>query len=98
MNSELAEHLFNKCDNALWLGESYVMSSLEHEMDIEQGITLPDDLMYWAGYLYRVWSLTYDDRPNVIYERAPMEILAQMFTGLHVMSYEMAIEDLRKLR
>ena len=95
MNSELAEHLYNKDDNAMWLGETYVMSSLEYETDIEVGPALSDDIMYWTGYLYRVWSLTYDDRPGTIYAQAPMETMAQMFTGLHVMSYEMAIEDLK---
>ena len=38
---------------------------------------------------------SYDDRPGTIYAQAPIETMAQMFTGLHVMSYEMAIEDLK---
>lgn len=97
MNSELAEHLFNKYDNAMWLGETYVMSSLEFETQIESGNTLSDDVMYWFGYLYRVWSLTYDDRPKEIYKQAPFNVMSQMFMGLHVMSYEMAIEDLKEM-
>ena len=97
MNSELARHLFDKYDNAMWLGETYVMSSLEYEVSIDVGDSLPDDVMYWIGYLYRVWSLTYDDNPAEIYMQAPYEILSQMFTGLHVMSYEMAIEDLKSI-
>ena len=95
MNSELAEHLFNKIDNAMWLGETYVMSSLEYETSIEKGKTLPEDVMYWIGYLYRVWSLTYEEHPKDIYKQASIEVLSGMFTGLHVMSYEMAIEDLK---
>ena len=97
MNSELAEHLFNKYDNAMWLGETYVMSSLEAETPISSGQCLSDDVMYWIGYLYRVWSLTYDDRPAEIYRQAPYDIMCMMFTGLHVMSYEMAIDDIKQL-
>lgn len=97
MSSELAKHIFNKIDNSMWLGETYVMSSLEVEADIPKGDMLPDDLMYWIGYLYRVWSLTYDDTPEEILAQASVTVLIQMYQGLHVMSYEMAIEDLKAL-
>ena len=81
----------------MWLGEAYVMSSLEAETDLPKGPCFSDDLMWWIGYLYRVWSLTYDDRPKSIVRQAPPGVLQQMFAGLHVMSYEMAIEDLKNL-
>ena len=97
MKSELSEHLFNKIDNAMWLGETYVMSCLEAETEIPKGKSLPDDVMYWIGYLYRVWSLTYDDAPKEILQQAPVDTLSRMFLGLHVMSYEMAIEDLKAM-
>ena len=97
MSSELAKHIFNKIDNSMWLGETYVMDSLEAETDIPKGDIFSDDLMYWIGYMYRVWSLTYDDTPEEILTQASVPVLLQMYQGLHVMSYEMAIEDLKAL-
>lgn len=97
MKSELAIHLYNKDFPNLWLGETYVMSLLESEIKIESGDTLSDDFMYWAGYLFRVWSLTYDETPEEMLEQAPVELLESLFLGLHVMSYEMAIQDIKEL-
>lgn len=97
MKSELAIHLYNKDFSNLWLGETYVMSLLESETKIESGDTLSDDFMYWTGYLFRVWSLTYDETPEEMLEQAPVELLEGLFLGLHVMSYEMAIQDIKEL-
>lgn len=73
------------------------MSVLEDELHFEKGVTFSDDVMYWAGYLYRAWSLLYDDTPEEMITQAPLSLLSRMFQGLHVMSYEMAIEDLKNL-
>ena len=54
--------------------------------------------MYWAGYLFKVWSFVYpDETPVEMLEQAPVDTLRQMFLGLHVMSYEQAVEDLKDL-
>lgn len=96
-HSEIAPVFYNKDLPTNWLGETYVMSVLEDELHFEKGETFSDDVMYWAGYLYRVWSLLYDDTPEEIITQAPLSLLNRMFQGLHVMSYEMAIEDLKNL-
>ncbi len=54
--------------------------------------------MEWTGYLFKVWSLTYpEDTPEEMLRQAPVEVLESMYVGLHVMSFEMAIEDLKQL-
>ena len=45
MNSETAEHLYNKMDTQMWLGVNYIMETLENEVEIKKGKTYPDDLM-----------------------------------------------------
>ena len=96
-HSEVASVFYNNWTSSNWLGEKYVLEVLDHELHFEKGITLHEDFMYWAGYLYRAWSLAYDETPEEIYRQAPMEVLQQMFLGLHVMSYQMAIEDLKEM-
>ena len=96
-DSEIAPIFYNNDLPTNWLGETYVMSVMDHELHFEAGATLSDDFMYWAGYLYRVWSLLYDDKPAEMIKQADPETLQEMFVGLHVMSYEMAIQDLKEL-
>ena len=45
MNSETAEHLYNKMDTQMWLGVNYIMETLENELEIKKGKTYPEDLM-----------------------------------------------------
>ena len=71
---------------------------MEAEVQIEQGEVLSEDFMEWAGFLYRVWSLDYpEDSPKDMLRQAPCETLQQMYLGLHVMSFEMAIQDLKEI-
>lgn len=95
--SEVAPVFYNPDMPTNWLGATYVIAVLNEELHFEQGATYSDDFMYWAGYLYRAWTFLYQDSPEQIIEQAPPEVLAQMFTGLHVMSYQMAIQDLKEL-
>lgn len=78
-HSEIAPVFYNKDLPTNWLGETYVMSVLEDELHFEKGETFSDDVMYWAGYLYRVWSLLYDDTPEEIITQAPLSLLNRMF-------------------
>ena len=82
----------------LWIGETYIMEVFEDEESVGQGEILSDDFMYWTGYLFKVWSLTYpEETPAEMLAQASVDTLRQMFLGLHVMSYEQAIEELKDL-
>lgn len=98
MNSVVGEHLYHSPFTDLFIGETYIMEVFEDEVSLETGETLSDDFMYWAGYLFKVWSLTYPEETAAeMLKQAPVDTLRQMFLGLHVMSYEQAIEDLKDL-
>ena len=74
------------------------MEVFEDEESVGQGEILCDDFMYWTGYLFKVWSLTYpEETPAEMLAQASVDTLRQMFLGLHVMSYEQAIEELKDL-
>ncbi len=96
-HAEVASVFYNNWTSSNWLGASYVLEVMDHELHFERGITLDKEFMYWAGCIYRAWSLVYEDTPEEIYRQAPIEVLQQMFLGLHVMTYEMAVEDLRNM-
>lgn len=98
MNSEVGEHLYHSPFTDMWIGETYIMDVLEDETTIPKGMCLSDDFMYWAGYLFKTWNLTYpDETPKEMLMQAPPAVLRQMFFGLHVMSYEQAILELKDL-
>lgn len=98
MNSQVGEHLYHSPYTDLWIGETYIMAVLEDEVELRTGVCLSDDFMYWTGYLFKVWSLTYpEETAKDMLMQAPSETLRQMFGGLHVMSYEQAILELKEL-
>ena len=98
MHSEVGEHLYHNLFTDLWIGETYIMEVFEDEESVGQGEILSDDFMYWTGYLFKVWSLTYpEETPAEMLAQASVDTLRQMFLGLHVMSYEQAIEELKDL-
>ena len=99
MHSELAQHLYKKEQSPLWLGEAYLMSTLETECTINQGTSYDIDMMEWAGWIFKYWSIAYpDDTPVNIYTQAPIQKLKNMYIGLHVMSPDLQIEDIKELR
>lgn len=98
MNSETAAHLYNKTDTQMWLGSSYIMETLEQEIQFNKGKTYPEDLMSWIGYLFACWNFTYaDDTPKDIIRQAPVEVLTLAYQGLHVLSFEDAIKELKNI-
>lgn len=98
MKSETAIHLYNKTDTQMWLGSSYIMETLEQEVQIEKGVTYPEDLMSWIGYLFACWNFTYDyDTPKDIIKQAPVDVLTLAYQGLHVLSFEDAIMELKNI-
>lgn len=98
MNSETAEHLYNKMDTQMWLGVNYIMETLENEVEIKKGKTYPENLMSWIGYLIACWNFTYEqDTPKDMLRQAPVDTLVLSYQGLHVMSFEDAIVELKHI-
>lgn len=97
MHSDLAVHLYHSEFTDIWLGEAYLMETLEQEVSLEKGTVFSDNFMEWTGYLFKVWSLTYpEDTPAEMLRQAPVDVLLGSYTGLHVLSFEMAIENLKE--
>lgn len=98
MNSETASYLYDKKDTQMWLGSNYIIQTLEQEVRIEKGRQYPEDLMSWIGYLFACWNLTdEDDTPADMIRQAPVDVLVLTYQGLHVMSFEDAIRELKSI-
>ncbi len=95
LSSRLGGYLYSDDCAEIWRGAEYVMESLEDEVAFEQGETLSEDFMEWAGYFYRYWSLKQNDTAKQILEYAPPSVLLQEYVGLHSISMDMAIENLK---
>lgn len=98
MKSETATHLYSKTDTQMWLGSGYIMETLEQEVQFHKGKTYPEDLMSWIGYLFACWNFTYaDDTPKDMIKQASVEVLTLAYQGLHVLSFEDAIKELKNI-
>ena len=98
MNSETAIYLYDKADTQMWLGSNYIIDTLEQEVQIHKGETYPHDLMSWIGYLFACWNLTYaDDMPRDMIMQAPVDVLVLTYQGLHVLTFEDAIKELKSI-
>ena len=98
MNSETAVYLYDKKDTQMWLGANYIIETLEQEVTIERGMQYPEDLMSWIGYLFACWNLTYEeDMTKDMIEQAPVDVLTLTYQGLHVLSFEDAIKELKNI-
>ena len=54
--------------------------------------------MSWIGYLFACWNFTYDyDTPKDMIRQAPVEVLILAYQGLHVLSFEDAIKELKNI-
>ena len=98
MKSDTAIHLYNKIDTQMWLGSNYIMETLEQEVEILKGELYPEDIMSWIGYLFACWNFTYEnDTARDMIEQAPVDVLLLEYQGLHVMSFEDAIRELKNI-
>ncbi len=97
MNSEIAQHLFDREDSTIWIGETYVMGIINDELKFVNGKVISDDIMEWIGYLFKYWSYLYNEYPSDMIKQAPFDILIDSYVGLHCLSCEMAIEDLKAM-
>lgn len=98
MNSKTATYLYHKEDTQMWLGSNYILGTLEQEVKINKGEVYPDDLLSWIGYLFECWNLTYaDDTPRDMITQAPVDVLTIAYQGLHVLSFEDAIKELKAI-
>lgn len=61
------------------------------------GVRYPNEVMYWAGYIYRYWHYYTGESSKAIVQTADAETMESCWLGFHTLDVEMAIDDLKEL-
>lgn len=56
-----------------------------------------NEVLYWAGYVYRYWHFLTGESSKDIYKQAPAETMNTNYLMFHCMDTELAIEDLKEI-
>lgn len=95
LRSDWGDIYYNDFEAWLWLGHTYVLSELEEYFEFENGPTLPEDFMYWFGYLLRFWTFNYTDSISDILDMHSIDDWLNSYIGLHVMDWVGVIQHMR---
>lgn len=99
MNSKTAAALDDTYDRLQWAGEEYILEELIAEIgELPQtGKTFDNEVLFWAGYLYRYWHYATGENSKEIYKIATADLLNTTWLAFHTMDPKMAIEDLKEI-
>lgn len=99
MKSDVAKRLDSDFDHLQWAGEEYNLEQLNDEVGgLKKGYNgYHEEIMYWAGYIYRYWHYYKGLSSKEIYLIADEKIMKDMWLGFHTLDVEMAIDDLSAL-
>ena len=95
MNSDVAAKFNSAYDRSQWMGEEYLLDELAQTYQLIEGKTYAIDVMFWMGYAYAYWSIVYGDSCKSIIKMADSKVMAENYAGLHTVSTDMAIQDLK---
>lgn len=95
MDSEVAAKFNSAYDRYQWMGEEYLLDELIQTYCLTQGEVYSSDVMFWMGYTYAHWSIVYGDPCNKIIKMANPKVMAENYAGLHTVSVDMAVQDLK---
>lgn len=101
MNSEVAKSLDSKYNRMQWAGEEYLLEELQAEGNgilIQGNSTLPSEIMYWIGYIYRYWHYLKEESSARIYRQANVKTINRNYMNFHTMDPELAIDNLIEIK
>lgn len=96
MNSDVAAKFNSVYDRSQWMGEEYILDELKQTYQLKDGKTYSPDVLFWMGYTYAYWSIVYGDTCKNIIKMADSKVMAANYAGLHTVSIDMAIQDLKE--
>lgn len=93
MNSFAASQLDEIWSFEQWAGEEYLMGELLDEIAVPSAEDfLYNEVLYWAGYLYRYWHYYKNISSKDMYTIADIDYLNQVYPAYHTLDVEMAID------
>lgn len=99
MTSSLAKELDSTYNRMQWAGEEYLLEEFADRCHNapKGGKLYNNEVLYWAGYLYRYWHFITGESSKEIYRQAPAETMNTNYLMFHTMSAELAIDDLKEI-
>lgn len=100
MRSAAASGLDADYDRMQWAGEEYILQEVVETAGLTKKVgddTVSAEALFWTGYLYRYWHYLTGETSAQIYAQAPLEVMLDVFPGMHALSPEMAVEDLKAM-
>ena len=100
MKSNTAKCLDSKYNSMQWMGEEYLLEEIcenTGDLSAEEGQILPNDVLYWIGYLYRYWHYYTGESSKKIYTQASVKTMIRNYTIFHTMDPALAIEKLKEI-
>ena len=94
MNSKIVKEM----DDCSFLDDSKTANDIFYELDEQYGkttygsIKYNHDAMYWAGYLYRCFSYTYEISSKQAYKTLPLKEVISLYEPYHTLDISHAIE------
>ena len=99
MTSSLAKELDSTYNRMQWAGEEYLLEEFADRCPDapKDGKLYDNEVLYWAGYVYRYWHFVTGESSKEIYKQAPAETMNTNYLMFHCMDTELAIEDLKEI-
>ena len=98
MTSEVAKGLDSKFNRMQWAGEEYLLAEVADTAELtKSGKVYNQEVLYWAGYLYRFWHFATGEDSKEIYRQAPAETMSRNWLIFHTLAPEVAIENLKEI-
>ncbi len=101
MDSETFERILDGDVALCSQAKSYIARSFMNENrsrlgDVPPVEAMPDEALFWLGYLITYWCLEYQEMPKNILRRYDMESIAYSYETLHSLSIKSAIEKMKE--
>lgn len=99
MTSSLAKELDSTYNRMQWAGEEYLLEEFADRCPNapKDGKLYHNEVLYWAGYVYRYWHFLTGESSKDIYKQAPAETMNTNYLMFHCMDTDLAIEDLKEI-
>ena len=99
MTSQVCADMDSDFHRIQWAGKAYILSKIEEEqanMLIKVYKIYDKEVLYWAGYIYRYWSLYSGEKSREIYRQAPAKVMNSAYAMYRALSPKMTVERLKE--
>lgn len=100
MKSDVAKALDSTYNRMQWAGEEYLLEELASKTNIalaNHNNVLPNDVLFWIGYVYRYWHFYTGESSKKIISQASAETMSVNYKMFHTMDPSMAVENLKEI-